>query len=308
MFVLGLIQAILSFVSSLFVPLRKLSQSDAKRPSSSAPPPHPSCPNEKPPNRQSIQSEKALNKAAPQAQAVALHKTDPFAHQALCPGNSFIRVHKRLYLALFEPDQASVMAQHELKQNFIIVPYSAEEGDAAANPTSLIAIYNYDCTARAVARQSPGIKLVFCAGAEPAPQARAAFLLGCHLIMSHGLSFDRTYLAFQRFHDAFDAVPLAAPDAAGMSRGGGGALGVPSCWAALACAKGLGWIDFGRVFARGADVPPSFISIEDYVHFARHALRPTRPAPPRPALSRAARPTRARETNRAARVRAEGHR
>jgi hypothetical protein len=277
MLVLRLFQAVLSFVTSIFMPIPKISKPVAKRSTAAtaATPPHPP-PNKIDSEQPSIPSEKAApSKATPPAPAA--HKVDPFAHQALCPGNSFIRVHKRLYLALFEPDQASVMAQHELKQNFVIVPYSAEEGDAAANPTSLIAIYNYDCTARAVARQNPGLKLVFCAGSEPSPQARAAFLLGCHLIMSQGLSFDRTYIAFQRFHDAFDAVPLAAPDAAGMSRGGGGALGVPSCWAALACAKGLGWIDFGRVFARDAEVPPSFINIEDYVHFAR-------PVPP-PALT-----------------------
>ena len=177
---------------------------------------------------------------------------------ALCPGNSFIRVHKRLYLALFEPELAAVMALHELKQNFLVVHEASEAcNDAAANPTSLITIYRYDQTARAAARQNPGCKLVFCAGAEPAQQARAAFLLGCHLIMSHELTSDRTYLAFQRFHDAFDAVPLAAPAPDGLSsRGvGAGALGVPNCWAALATAKVLGWIDFGRVFARGAEVP-----------------------------------------------------
>jgi hypothetical protein len=216
------------------------------------------------------QSNLSESATIPKKVVSSMPKTDPFSQAALCPGNSFIRVHKRLYLALFEEEQASVMAQQELKQNFLIVPRTPESAEAASNPTSLITIHRYDQIARTAARQNPGRKLVFCAGAEPTLQAKAAFLLGCHLIMGQELSADRTYLAFQRFHDAFDTVSLAAPDSTGLSRGvGTGALSVPNCWTALATAKALGWIDFGRVFARGAEVPPSFLSIEDYVYYAR---------------------------------------
>ncbi len=88
------------------------------------------------------------------------------------PANCFIRAHKRLYLALFDHERASVMALHQLKQNFLVVPLipkTRPEADGTSkgfSVGSLTEIFKFDSEARALARQNPGCKLVFCTGAD----------------------------------------------------------------------------------------------------------------------------------------------
>lgn len=88
------------------------------------------------------------------------------------PANCFIRAHKRLYLALFDHERASVMALHQLKQNFLVVPLipkTRPEADGTSkgfSVGSLTEIFKFDSEARALARQNPGCKLVFCTGSD----------------------------------------------------------------------------------------------------------------------------------------------
>ena len=88
------------------------------------------------------------------------------------PGNCFIRAHKRLYLALFDHERASVMALHQLKQNFLVVPLipkTRPDTDGVSkgfSVASLTEIFKFDSEARTLGRQNPGCKLVFCTGAD----------------------------------------------------------------------------------------------------------------------------------------------
>jgi hypothetical protein len=98
------------------------------------------------------------------------HKFD--ALKKAVPANCFIRAHKRLYLSLFDEERSSVMALHQLKQNFLVVSLIPKtrpdaEGHAKAfSVGSLTEIFKFDADTRALARQNPGRKLVFCTGAD----------------------------------------------------------------------------------------------------------------------------------------------
>ena len=103
---------------------------------------------------------------------------------------SFIHLHRRLYLSLFDPTRTSVVAPHELHRNFVIVPYPSSskwkkyprqiKEKKEKGEISLAEIFNFDCMMRAVARQNPEAKLVVCAGEGPSTRARTVLLLGCH--------------------------------------------------------------------------------------------------------------------------------
>eukprot|EP00292_Cryptomonas_paramecium_P009476 CAMPEP_0113707734 /NCGR_PEP_ID=MMETSP0038_2-20120614/28570_1 /TAXON_ID=2898 /ORGANISM="Cryptomonas paramecium" /LENGTH=258 /DNA_ID=CAMNT_0000633321 /DNA_START=73 /DNA_END=846 /DNA_ORIENTATION=- /assembly_acc=CAM_ASM_000170 len=188
-------------------------------------------------------------------------RSDIFTSKSLCQGSSFLRLHKRIYFALFDAEQAAIVAQHELKQNYSLVPAFtvnsiSSEGGAVEDPTPLLTIYEFDRIANAVARQNPGGKLVFCGGgaSNPMQQIRSAYLVGCHLILTHGLSADRTYASFLPFHHAFEEYPLSSPSSSAHQ--GVGRLTVDSCWSALDSARAMGWVDFRRSFVREAKPAP----------------------------------------------------
>lgn len=167
------------------------------------------------------------------------------APKVVLPGRSFIHVHNRLYLALYDAKQAEIMAQHELKQNFLVVPIASlkacpihgiKEDSESFNPSSLIEIFKFDEMACTLERKNPQMKLVFCTGAGQSSQIRVAFLIGCHMIMSHGIGFEETHLAFKHFHVLFERFSPAD-----------GGVSVQSCWRALSRAKCLNWVDFRKV-------------------------------------------------------------
>ena len=55
----------------------------------------------------------------------------------------------------------------------------------------LIDIYEFDAWVLKSVEKDPG-KLVFCPGVNPRAQVRMCFLLGAHVIMSHGSAFEET--------------------------------------------------------------------------------------------------------------------
>ncbi len=117
---------------------------------------------------------------------------------------SFIHLHRRLYLSLFDPIRTSVVAPHELNRNFVIVPYPSKREKISRQlkeknekgEISLAEIFNFDCMMRAVARQKPEAKLVVCAGEGPTTRARTVLLLGCHMVLSLGVALDLTCRTF----------------------------------------------------------------------------------------------------------------
>ena len=152
-------------------------------------------------------------------------KDKVIALEKAIPGNCFIRVNRRVYLALFDAERASVMALHQLKQNFLVVPLIPKTSRPATggSPTSfslasLTEIFKFDVETRALYRQNPGRKLVFCTGADdplvsslppfsprfssisafsrpPQVQVRAALLLGCHCLMTLNMDYERFAIA-----------------------------------------------------------------------------------------------------------------
>ena len=183
---------------------------------------------------------------------------------SLLPKSSFINVFEGMYLALFDRKQACQMAQHGLQSKYVIVPFSIadSEGLEAFNPSSLADIYKFDKIANEVIRKNAGHKLVFCAGANPRAQTKAAFLLGCHLIMTHDLSLAECIESFSDLKDLFEQY---APSYLNL-------LSIGSCWQALLCAKQMGWIDFmdsDLVDHDDHDDLASIINMEEYLHYSR---------------------------------------
>jgi hypothetical protein len=184
---------------------------------------------------------------------------------------SFIRLHRRLYLSLFDPIRTSAVALHELNRKFVLVPYNLSCKTAVQQAemiekgqVSLAEIYNFDCLMRAVARQNPDSKLIICAGLQPAVRARTVLLLGCHMLMSLGENLETTRRTF---------VPLSSlpgspiPEDHPVDNDGNmwsGELTASSCWEALAAAKTNRWIDFDRPFVVGEEI----LCLEEYLHYS----------------------------------------
>ena len=70
--------------------------------------------------------------------------------------------------------------------------------------TSLSEIFKYNTVLSKLARGNPNNNFVIFTGPEPTMQVKLAFLVGCHLILEHGLGFEATYLALRPLHLLFD--------------------------------------------------------------------------------------------------------
>jgi hypothetical protein len=193
---------------------------------------------------------------------------------------SFVRLHKRLFLSLFDPEKTSVMALHELNNNFLILPFvpdpmawsnMPETGHEVSShcQVSLAEIYSFDSMIRAHERQNPGTKLVFSVSSCPLHRARAVLLLGCHMIMTREISLKRTLRLFAPVSDLLESPIPDSPRAfaVGAFVGGGGELTAAGCWGAVAAAKGHGWIDLGRVFVTGTEAGGA-LYVDEYLHYS----------------------------------------
>jgi hypothetical protein len=185
---------------------------------------------------------------------------------------SFIHLHRRLYLSLFDPIRTSVVAPHELNRNFVIVPYNLEQEKSPKQlkekiekgEVSLAEIFNFDCMMRAIARQNPESKLVICAGEHPAARVRTVLLLGCHMVLSLGVALDMICRTFSPLRSLPGCpIPEEAPDD-NEDNVWCGELTATNCWEALAFAKAHRWIDFDRPFAVGEEE----LCVEEYLHYS----------------------------------------
>ena len=184
---------------------------------------------------------------------------------------SFIHLHRRLYVSLFDPIRTSAVAMHELSRNFVLVPYnlgcrtSVRQAEVIEKgQVSLAEIYNFDCMMRAIARQNPGAKIIICAGLHPIVRARTTLLLGCHMILSLGVSLDTARRTFDPLSSlqGFPIPEEPCDDSDGNLWSG--ELTAASCWEALAVAKAHRWIDFDQPFVVGEGV----LCIEEYLHYS----------------------------------------
>ena len=114
---------------------------------------------------------------------------------------------------------------------------------------SLSEVYRFNLTATEQMTRCLDSKTVFTIGNEV---EQGLFLIGCYLIMNHGLGFEETYLSFKPFHEHLRRY-------------------APTCgesfetWLrSFCCAKCLGWIDF-RVLPQASP-----FHIDQFVHDDRY--------------------------------------
>jgi hypothetical protein len=158
------------------------------------------------------------------------------------------------------------MAQHSLKVKYIVVPMAAmcrctKEDDLANTftPSSLIEIYKFDAMANQIKRQNSGQKLIFASGRNVSVQRRATFLIGCHVIMSHGLDADTTFSMLKNINEH-------------CAENGSVHVKILDCWCALERAKSIGWIDFRERFDfecndEGGD---KSLDMDEFIHYSRY--------------------------------------
>ena len=191
--------------------------------------------------------------------------TEPSSCNNAQKKGSFFRAHNQIFIALYEDRQAKSMAQHILKSNHITVPIASvcrydhdiDNREIILAPTALVDIYKFDDIARQIARRNADCKLVFSAGCNVQTQIRAVFLIGCHLILSHGLDVDQTLGIFRRFEEFF-----ADP--------GNSHVKLFDCWRALHRASCVSWIDFRERFDLDLHQGQT-INMEELIHYSRWA-------------------------------------
>ena len=190
---------------------------------------------------------------------------------------SFIHLHRRLYLSLFDKEHSVPVALHELNTNFLIIPFDfgcepfCHSGVQEKSPISLAEIYNFDCMMRAIARQNPSGKLVLCIASAPAVRAKAALLIGCHMILSLDVSLKRTVRTFaplNRLSDFMITSEKVDEVEGDMNGEWKGQLTAAACWGALNAAKAQGWIDLAKPFTAGTQ-GGSELCVEEYLHYLK---------------------------------------
>jgi hypothetical protein len=182
-----------------------------------------------------------------------------------------MHLHRQIYLSLFDPIRTSAVAFHELNRNFVLVPFNLgckksffQFEIKAKAQVSLAEIFNFDCMMRAVARQNPDSKLVICAGSHRFELARTILLLGCHMILSLGVTLDATRRTFDPLSSFQGCTIPEDPCDDNDGNLWSGELTAASCWEALVAAKAHRWIDFDQPFVVGEGV----LCVEEYLHYS----------------------------------------
>ena len=128
--------------------------------------------------------------------------------------SSFFCAHQRIYIALYDKSQAERIAKHALHVNYVIVSDNSDlrekqdfDGEEQDNfLCSLVDVYQFDKMANQTARRNADHKLVFPAGCDARHQLKVVFLIGCHMVLSHGLNEDQTFKVLKRFNELLPAM------------------------------------------------------------------------------------------------------
>ena len=124
---------------------------------------------------------------------------------------------------------------------------------------SLESIFRFDAMMqKLLTKQTKHV--VVCPGFEENRQVKTLMLLGCHMIMSRGMSFEETVLAFRPLNT------LLQMNLRGISS-------FEAVLRAMCCAKCLSWIHFGLEQTNKMD---DGIQMDEYIHYARY--HPSTPA------------------------------
>ncbi len=126
-------------------------------------------------------------------------------------------------------------------------------------PFSLSEIYQFDGLMQHSLSKKGSTPLLLYAGTEPAQQVAVTFLLGCHLLMTHGLAFEEVVLALR---------PLQAK--IGDVLGPLGCAAFSTALRAVCCARCLDWIDF-RQDSDDRAPRKCRIEMDECLHYSRYA-------------------------------------
>jgi hypothetical protein len=197
---------------------------------------------------------------------------DPKSPQA--HSKSFLHIHNRIYVALLDGEQTEIVSRHVLTTNYLVVPLEMTDVDRIAvkacqgdlfgahpfHPAFLGDILKFNETVSSLERRKPGMKLVFQAGRDENVQVQMAFLLGCHMIMRHGVGFEETHLAFQSLQVLVNESESGACGDLGIC--------IKSCWRAICYAKCQNWIDLFTAVNTSDGEDKRCIQIDEYIHYA----------------------------------------
>ncbi len=170
-------------------------------------------------------------------------------------------VYGRLFLSLSSGRSSNVIARlsdaegTKTKPVILCMTHFSEELDASYEnlPISLEHIHKFYEMISATLQSHPLSNIVLCTGPSPATQFGTIFLLGSYLILI-GLSLCETISSLADFDyitSTFQCHGLSAFD----------------FWRTLHRSKRIGWVDFEAAMPATGD--PSFIDIEEYLHYSR---------------------------------------
>ena len=194
--------------------------------------------------------------------------TDQLAAMKLA--ESFVYIHNRIHMALFDEKVTPTVSGSFSELNFKFVPMLQTVADIIQRRSitfsdkflfkapSLEDIFRFNELAMDLQQRSPTTKIVFQAGSDQFSQATFAFLVGCHLMLSHGLGFEETYLAVSRIPGAIEPRGQDLPS-----------ISVRGCLRAFCRAKCHNWICFTESEASQPSEDVSSIHVEEYLHYAR---------------------------------------
>ena len=167
-----------------------------------------------------------------------------------CPA-SFFNLHSRFYLALHEDEMARRVAQSEFVKNYFVVSQSTSLMSSGSLHSA--EVYRFDCMTKNILRaHGDQCKVVFSTGKDVKLQVRLAFLLGCNMIMSHGIGHEAAFESLKPMHSLFLHLGLDRP--------------MMEYFHAVSKAKQNRWIDFSA-WLQEEFLPTS--DMDEYIHYAR---------------------------------------
>ena len=178
--------------------------------------------------------------------------------------SDILHVYNNIYIAFGDIEQVKLTSRSD--ESIMLIPFipiqrphdsgSAPEDKHLFQPSYLTAIWNFDEKVKGATKHHYGQKLVFCSTVPDMQScARIAFLLGCHMIMTHGIGFEETYLAIR-------CILQRIAESSSLE------LAVETSLRAFCSARCLSWIDFSQnKLNKGAE--HQSIDMEEFVHYAR---------------------------------------
>jgi hypothetical protein len=183
-------------------------------------------------------------------------------HQSIWPKSTFLRLNTRLSVALFDKEQASSIAQHELIGSYALVGIEVaqkkknhQKDISAATPATLEEIFMFDAYFNTLCRQNNEVKVVVYTGLGVERQIKIILLLGCYLIMTCDVKVHEVISLFK-----------AVDNLVGLEES---ECSLHHFWFALDSAKTLRWISFKETFD-SQNYDSDCIAMDEYLHYARY--------------------------------------